>query len=66
MKLGWGRGRGGEGLSFIAPFPLCSAFPIQAYAVVTSLVLPFTILTSWSFFSTLDLTVLAGPVFAQL
>lgn len=63
MKLGWRRGRIG-GLKFIAPFPLCSAFPIQAYAVVTGLALSLTILTSWSFFSTLDLTVLAGPVIA--
>lgn len=65
MKLGWGRGRVEGGLKFIAPFPLCTAFPIQSYAVVTSFALPFTILTSWSFFSTLDLAVLAGPVVTQ-
>ena len=61
MKLGWG-GSCVEGcLGFIASFSLCPAFPIQAYAVVTSLALPFTVFTFWSFFSTLDLAVLAGP-----
>lgn len=60
-KLGW-RGSCVEGcLGFIASFSLCPAFPIQAYAVVTSLALPFTVFTFWSFFSTLDLAVLARP-----
>ena len=63
MKLGWWRsGVGRRGLGFIAPFSLGSSFPIQAYTVVARLALTFTIVTLWSFFPTLDLPVLAGPV----
>lgn len=62
MKLGWRRRCVGGGLGFIASFPLCPPIPIQAYAVVTSLPLPFTVFTFWSFLSTLDLPGLAGPV----
>ena len=62
MKLGR-RGVGvGEGLGFIASFPLCPPFPIEADAVVTRLALAFTVITFWSFFSALDLPILAGPV----
>ena len=65
MKLGWGGSCAEGGLGFIASFSLCPAFPIQAYAVVTSLALSFTVFTFWSFFSALDLSVLAGPVVVQ-
>lgn len=61
MKLGWRRGCVGGGLSFIASFPLRPPFPVQTYAVVTRLALAFTVVTFWSFFSTLDLAVLTGP-----
>ena len=54
-------------MGLIASFPLCPAFPIEAYAVVARLALTFTIVTPWPFLSTLDLTVLAGPrVFQQV
>ena len=62
MKLGRRGGGVGEGLGFIASFPLCPPFPIQADAVVTRLALAFTVITFWSFFSALDLPILAGPV----
>ena len=62
MKLGR-RGCGvGEGLRFIASFPLCPPFPIQADAVVTRFALALTVITFWSFFSALDLPILAGPM----
>ena len=62
MKLGR-RGVGvGEGLGFIASFPFCPPFPIEADAVVTRLALALTVITFWSFFSALDLPILAGPV----
>ena len=49
-------------MGFVAPFPLCPAFPIEAYAVVTRLALPFTVVAFWSFFSALDLPILARPI----
>ena len=61
MKLDRGRCWVEGCVGLIAPFPLCPAFPVEAYAVVTRLALTFTIVTSWPFFSTLDLAVLAGP-----
>ena len=62
MKLSRRGGGVGEGLGFIASFPLCPPFPIQADAVVTRFALAFTVITFWSFFSTLDLPIFAGPV----
>ena len=62
MKLGRRGGGVGEGLGFIASFSLRPPFPIQADAVVTRLALAFTVITLWSFFSALDLPILAGPV----
>ena len=61
MKLDRGRCWVEGCVGLIAPFPLCPAFPVEAYAVVARLALTFTVVTSWPFFSTLDLAVLAGP-----
>ena len=61
MKLGRGGCSVERGLVLIASFPLRPALPIQAYAVVTSLALPFTVFTFWPLFSALNLPILAGP-----
>ena len=65
MKLGRGGSCVGRGLSLIASFPLCPTLPVEAYAVVTRLALPFTVFTFRSFLPTFDLPVLAGPIVDQ-
>ena len=62
MQLGRGRSCTEGGLGFIASFPLCPSFPVEADAVITRLALTFTVVTFWSFFTTFDLSILAGPV----
>lgn len=62
MKLGWGGSCCGGGLGLIAAFSLCPSFPVETDAVIARLALAFTIVTFRSFFPTLDLPILAGPV----
>lgn len=62
MQLARGRSCTEGGLGFVASFPLCPSFPVEADAVITRLTLTFTVVTFWSFFTTLDLSILAGPV----
>lgn len=62
MKLGRGGSCSGGGLGLIASFSLCPPFPVETDAVIARLALAFTIVTFRSFFPTLDLPILAGPV----